>query len=127
MERDQAGRLRPVKRGKKIPILVAQGVWPATGQTRLIAWMCAEAEMKKNRQTFLEMLWEAGLTPENGLKMLVSDGGLGFEATYQNVYWSVWRQRCVFREFRRRFRQALLFHSTIGAQAAAAQLASCFS
>jgi transposase-like protein len=46
------------------------------------------------------MLWEAGLTPENGLKMLVSDGGLGFEAAYQNVYWSVWRQRCVFHKLK---------------------------
>lgn len=46
------------------------------------------------------MLWEAGLTPENGFKMLVSDGGLGFEAAYQNVYWLVWRQRCVFHKLK---------------------------
>lgn len=100
VERDRAGRLRPVKRGKKIPILAAQGVWPATGQTRLIAWMRADAEDEKNWQAFLEMLWEAGLTPESGLKMLVSDGSLGFEAAYQNVYWFVWRQRCVFHKLK---------------------------
>jgi transposase-like protein len=100
VERDKAGRLRPIKRGKKIPILAAQGVWPATGETRLIAWMRADGEDEKSWQIFLEMLWEAGLTPENGLKMLVSDGGLGFEAAYQNVYWSVWRQRCVFHKLK---------------------------
>ncbi len=99
-ERDRAGRLRPVKRGKRIPILAAQGVWPATGETRLIAWMRADGEDEKNWQTFLEMLWEAGLTPENGLKMLVSDGSPGFEAAYQNIYWSVWRQRCVFHKLK---------------------------
>ena len=100
VERDQAGRLRPVKQGKRIPILADQGVWPATGKTRLIAWLRADGEDEKSWQTFLEMLWEAGLTPENGLKMLVSDGGLGFEAAYQNVYWSVWRQRCVFHKLK---------------------------
>ena len=99
-ERDKAGRLRPLKRAKKIPILAAQGVWPATGETHLIAWMRADGEDEKSWQTFLEMLWEAGLTPENGLKMLVSDGGLGFEAAYQNAYWSVWRQRCVFHKLK---------------------------
>ena len=93
---DQLGRFRPVKRAKKIPILVAQGVWPTTGRTELLAWMQAEAEDQTSWQTFLERLWQAGLTPENGLQLLVSDGGTGFEAAYQNVYWSVLRQRCVF-------------------------------
>jgi transposase-like protein len=96
VRRDQLGRARPVKQAKKIPILAAQGVWPATGHTKLIAWMQADGEDEKSWQTFLERLWESGLTPENGLKLVVSDGGTGFEAAYQNVYWSVLRQRCVF-------------------------------
>jgi len=96
VRQDQMGRFRPVKQAKKIPILAAQGVWPASGRTELIAWMQAEGEDEQSWQTFLERLWESGLTPENGLKMLVSDGGTGFEAAYQNVYWSVLRQRCVF-------------------------------
>jgi transposase-like protein len=96
VRQDQLGRFRPVKQAKKIPILAAQGVWPATGRTELIAWMQAEGEDEKSWQTFLEKLWEAGLTPENGLKLVVSDGGAGFEAAYQNVYWTVLRQRCVF-------------------------------
>lgn len=96
VRQDKLGRVRPVKQAKKIPILAAQGVWPATGRTELIAWMQAEGEDEKSWQTFMERLWESGLTPENGLKMVVSDGGTGFEAAYQNVYWSVLRQRCVF-------------------------------
>lgn len=96
VRQDQLGRFRPVKQAKKIPLLVAQGVWPTTGRTELLAWMQAEAEDETNWQTFMERLWEAGLTPENGLQLLVSDGGTGFEAAYQNVYWSVLRQRCIF-------------------------------
>lgn len=100
VRQDQLGRFRPVKQAKKIPLLAAQGVWPATGRTELIAWMQAEGEDKNSWQTFLEKLWETGLTPENGLKMVVSDGGPGFEAAYQNVYWTVWRQRCVFHKLK---------------------------
>lgn len=100
VKRDKAGRMRPIKRAKKIPILAAQGVWPVTGRTELIAWTRADGEDEKSWQKFMEMLWETGLTPENGLKMVVSDGGTGFEAAYQNVYWSVLRQRCVFHKLK---------------------------
>jgi transposase-like protein len=100
VRQDKKGRFRPVKQAKKIPILAAQGVWPATGRTELLAWMQAEGEDEKSWQTFMERLWEAGLTPENGLKLLVSDGGTGFEAAYQKMYWFVLRQRCVFHKLR---------------------------
>lgn len=97
---DRAGRKRAVKRARKVPILAAQGVWPSTGQTRLLAWMRAEGEDAASWQTFLEGLWEAGLTPANGLGLLVSDGGAGFRAAYENVYWQVPLQRCVFHKLR---------------------------
>lgn len=93
---DRAGRKCAVKRVKKVPILAAQGVWPTTGRTRLLAWIRAEGEDAASWQTFLEGLWEAGLTPGNGLRLLVSDGGTGFRAAYENVYWQVPLQRCVF-------------------------------
>lgn len=97
---DRAGRKRPVKQAKKVPILAAQGVWPSTGRTCLLAWMRAEGEDAASWQTFLERLYEAGLSPENGLCMLVSDGGTGFRAAYENVYWQVPLQRCVFHKLR---------------------------
>lgn len=97
---DRAGRKRSVKRAKKVPILAAQGVWPTTGRTRLLAWMRAEGEDAASWQTFLEALWEAGLTPENGLRLLAADGGIGFRAAYENVYWQVPLQRCVFHKLR---------------------------
>ena len=103
--KDKAGRNRLVKRGRKIPILAAQGVWPTTGHTQVIAWMRADGEDATSWQRFLEMLYEAGLTPENGLAMLASDGGTGFRAAYENVYWQVPLQRCVFHKLRNIARQ----------------------
>lgn len=98
--KDKLGRNRPVKQGKKIPILAAQGVWPTTGRTQLIAWMRADGEDMNSWQQFLETLYEAGLTSENGLAMLASDGGTGFRAAYENVYWQTPLQRCVFHKLR---------------------------
>jgi transposase-like protein len=97
---DRLGRKRPIKRAKKVPILAAQGVWPDTGRTQLIAWMRADGEDSASWQKFLEGLYEAGLTPENGLALLVSDGGIGFRAAYENMYWQVPLQRCVFHKLR---------------------------
>lgn len=99
-EKDSLGRLRPVKSARKVPILAAQAVWPHTGHTRLVAWSLAEGEDHLSWQKFLERLWEAGLTPENGLKLLVTDGGTGFESAYQSRYWSVPHQRCVFHKLK---------------------------
>jgi hypothetical protein len=98
--KDETGRNRPVKQGRKVPILAAQGVWPTTGRTQLIAWMRADGEDAASWQKFLETLYEAGLTPENGLAMLASDGGTGFRAAYENVYWQTPLQRCVFHKLR---------------------------
>lgn len=99
-KKDRAGRNRSIKQGKKIPILAAQGVWPTTGKTKLIAWMRADGEDTDSWQKFLETLYEAGLTPENGLAMLASDGATGFRAAYENVYWQTPLQRCVFHKLR---------------------------
>lgn len=92
---DQLGRKRPMKRAKRIPILAAQGVWPTTGRTQLLAWSCAEGEDTGSWQKFLERLYEAGVTPENGLAMLTADGAKGYQAAYENIYWRTPLQRCV--------------------------------
>ena len=97
---DSLKRKRPVKQGKRIPILAAQGVWPDTGKTALLAWTLADGEDTDSWQQFLEQLYCAGLTPENGLKLLTTDGSTGFRAAYQNIYWMVSHQRCVFHKLR---------------------------
>lgn len=99
-QRDRLGRQRAVKMAKKVPILAAQGVWPLTGKTTLLAWTRAESEDEISWQKFLEQLYQAGLTPENGLALLVSDGSKGFRAAYENLYWTTPLQRCVFHKLR---------------------------
>jgi hypothetical protein len=78
--KDTAGRNRPVKQDKKVPILAAQGVWPTAELTQLIAWMRADGDDTASWQKFLETPYEARLTPENGLAMLASDGGTGLRS-----------------------------------------------
>ena len=72
-----------------MPILAARGLWPAAGHSQLLACKRADGEDAASWQVFLEVLYEADLTPENGLALLVSDGGIVFRATYENVYWQV--------------------------------------
>jgi putative transposase len=97
---DRLGRRRPVKCAKRLPILAAQGVWPTSGATRLLAWMRTEGEDADSWQLFLEKLDAAGYTQANGLALLVADGSKGFRAAYENVYWQVPFQRCVFHKLR---------------------------
>jgi len=97
---DRMGRKRPVKQAKKVPILVAQGVWPASNRTSLLAWVRAEGEDTASWQGFLEQLYEAGLTPQNGLALLVADGNPGLLAARENVYWTTPLQRCIFHKLR---------------------------
>jgi hypothetical protein len=97
---DRLGRQRRVKQAKKVPILAAQGVWPLTGHTRLLAWTRADGEDIASWQKFLEQLYELGITSENGLALLVSDGAPGLLAAHENVFWRVPLQRCVFHKLR---------------------------
>jgi transposase-like protein len=96
VRKDRLGRLRSVKQARKVPILAAQGVWPVSGRTRLLAWTRAEGEDTFSWEQFLEQLYALGITPENGLALLVGDGNSGLWAAYQNRYWRVPMQRCVF-------------------------------
>lgn len=103
IKEDRLGRKRPVKQAKKVPILAAQGVWPLTGETTLLAWTRAEGEDADSWQTFLEQLYEAGISAENGLVMLVADGSKGLRTAYENRFWMVPLQRCIFHKLRNIF------------------------
>lgn len=97
---DRMGRKRLVKQAKKVPILAAQGIWPLSEKTSLLAWVRADGEDTASWQQFLEQLYEAGLTPQNGLALLVADGSPGLLAARENVYWTTPLQRCVFHKLR---------------------------
>lgn len=113
---DRMGRKRPVKQARKVPILAAQGVWPLSEKTSLLAWVRADGEDTASWQRFLELLYEAGLTPENGLTLLVTDGCPGLLAARENVYWTTPVQRCVFHKLRN-LAQALTLPSSLDRQA----------
>src|SRR3990170_8575040 len=62
--------------------------------------MRAEGEDTASWQTFLEQLHEMGLAPEQGLALLVGDGSPGLRAAYENRYWMIPLQRCVFHKLK---------------------------
>lgn len=105
---DRLGRQRPVKQGRKVPVLMAQGVWPASGRQEVVAWVLGRAEDEASWEALLTQMWERGIGPERGLCLLVGDGAAGLEAARRTVYWEVAFQRCVFHKLRNIWRDILL-------------------
>jgi transposase-like protein len=99
-KKDALGRQRAVKGGCKVPILVGQGVWPESGRQEVVAWVVGEAEDEKSWEALLTQMYERGICPARGLRLLVVDGAAGFEAARKTVFWDVPVQRCVFHKLR---------------------------
>ena len=99
-KKDALGRERTVKQGHKVPILVAQGVWPASGRQDVVAWVVGTAEDEASWEALLTQMVDRGIYPQRGLRLLVVDGAAGFEAARKTVFWDVPVQRCVFHKLR---------------------------
>jgi transposase-like protein len=99
---DKSGRERPRMQRKKIGLLVAYGVDPATGQWQVLDWERAEQEDQESWERLLERLRQRGMTAENGLRLIVSDGSEGLAAALAmvNLGPEVRHQRCVFHKLR---------------------------
>lgn len=99
---DIKGRNRPRVRRKKVGLLVAYGCDPGTGQWWVLDWERAEQEDKESWGRLLERLRERGLSAENGLKLIVSDGSEGLAAALELVDLGkgVRHQLCVFHRLR---------------------------
>lgn len=95
-KRDALGRLRRVKEGRKVAVLVAQGVWPQSGKQAVVAWVVGQAEDEQSWEALLTQMYERGICPEQGLRLIVVDGVSAFEAARKTVYWDVPVQRCIF-------------------------------
>lgn len=96
-KRDKKGRLRRVKRGVKIPLLLALGIDPVTGATQLLAWVQGEAENLDDWLRLLTILHERGIEAATGLQLFIHDGCAAVESALDVVdFGSVRRQRCVF-------------------------------
>jgi transposase-like protein len=108
VKKDRLGRERVVKTGQKVPVLVAQGVWPATGRQEVVAWVQERAEDEQSWETLLTQMWKRGIAPERGFCLLVGDGSAGLEQARRTVYWDVLFQRCVFHKLRNIWRDIIV-------------------
>jgi transposase-like protein len=99
-KKDALGRQRTVKQRHKVPILVAQGIWPTSGKQAIVAWVVGEAEDETSWEALLSQMVDHGICPQRGLRLLVVDGAAGFEPARQTVFWDVPVQRCIFHKLR---------------------------
>ncbi len=117
--KDRLGRQRALKRAQKVPILVAQGVWPEGGRQELVAWEIGRAEDEESWEALLTQMWERAIVPERGLSLLVGDGAPALTPARQMVYWDVPFQRCVFHKLRNIRRDILMPEGLEGQEARA--------
>jgi len=95
------GRKRDRKEVERVPLLVAWGVWPESGEKALLGWVVGKEEDCASWQRLLEMLHGRGLHADKGLRLFISDGSSGLEAALAMVsFGRVAHQRCVFHKIR---------------------------
>jgi transposase-like protein len=97
---DRKGRRRPVKSRRKRCLLIALGVWPESGRQEVLAWHLADTEDAASWLTFLSQLEEQGLRGENGLELIIHDGGSGLCAALDTIHFDATEQRCLFHKLR---------------------------
>jgi transposase-like protein len=100
VRRDRKGRKRAVKGRFKCPVFVAMGVWPDSGQSEILLWRLGSTEDDEDWATFLSMLEEQGIRGENGLRLIIHDGGSGLCSALRTVYFGADQQRCLFHKLR---------------------------
>lgn len=93
---DRKGRKRMSKGRYKRPIFVALGIWPDTNQAQVLDWMMAESEETEAWEQFLTRLEANGIRAENGVRLIIHDGGTGLCAALPLVHFGVPAQRCLF-------------------------------
>jgi transposase-like protein len=97
---DGRGRRRPVKSRRKRCLLIALGVWPDSDRQEVLAWHLADSEDTESWLTFLSQLEEQGLRGENGLELIIHDGGSGLCTALTMVHFDAAEQRCLFHKLR---------------------------
>jgi hypothetical protein len=100
VQRDRKGRKRPVKGRFKVPIMIAMGVWPEGERREILLWRIGENEGTEEWIKFLEILEDQGIRGENGLKLIIHDGGKGLCSALQTVWFDAEQQRCLFHKLR---------------------------
>jgi transposase-like protein len=98
---DKRGRLRQVKHKQKVPLLVAYGIDPTTGEKQVLAWVQGTAEDAGSWERLLNLLYKRGVHYDRGLRLLIYDGSSGLDAALDLVdFGAVRRQRCIFHKLR---------------------------
>lgn len=113
---DSKGRRRPVKSRVKRPIFIAMGVWPETGQCTILAWKLGESEDEAEWLSFLSLLEELGVRGENGLELIIHDGGAGLCAALRIVFFGAAQQRCLFHKLRNLYNAIRINDQTLSAK-----------
>ncbi len=96
--RDRRGRQRARRQRVKVPLLVAYGVDPTSGERWIVDWELGTREDEASWRRLLERLYQRGLRADTGLELFVHDGSSGLEAAFGLVDFGpgVLRQRCLF-------------------------------
>lgn len=97
---DRKGRQRPRVGRFSRPIFVAMGIWPETERSVILDWMLGTRENEWQWTVFLSRLEEQGIRGEEGLQLVVHDGGSGLCAALRTVHFSAPTQRCLFHKLR---------------------------
>ena len=100
VSRDSKGRKRPVKARCKCPIMIAMGVWPDSDRCEILLWRLGESESAEEWVKFLEILEAQGIRGQNGLQLIIHDGGKGLDSALHTVWFDAKQQRCLFHKFR---------------------------
>jgi putative transposase len=97
---DRKGRKRPVKGRFKGPIMIAMGVWPDSERREILLWRMGENEGTEEWVKFLEILEAQGIRGENGLRLIIHDGGKGLCSALQMGWFDAEQQRWLFHKLR---------------------------
>jgi len=97
---DRKGRKRPVVGRFRVPIMIAMGVWPESDRCEILLWRLGESESAEGWVKFLEILEAQGIRGQNGLKLIIHDGGKGLCSALETVWFDAEQQRCLFHKLR---------------------------
>jgi hypothetical protein len=100
VRQDHKGRHRSAMGRFRRPLFIAMGVWPESDHCQILAWRLGESENIEEWVRFLEALEAQGIRGENGLKLIIHDGGAGLRAALEMVWFDAGQQRCLFHKLR---------------------------
>jgi len=99
-QQDNLKRKRQVKARHKVCVLVALGLYPQSQRWGILAWHIADSESQEAWEALLLPIEERGLYHQQGLELLIHDGGKGLIAALNLLYPTVPHQRCSFHKLR---------------------------